>query len=39
MGSDSIPLRLFSDETINLGLVCAYIHSIAQIQKILTFMS
>ena len=27
------------DESINQGLVCAYMHSIARTQKILTFMS
>ena len=38
MGSDSVPQKL-SDESINRGLVCEHMHSIAQIQKILTFMS
>ena len=28
-----------SDESINRGLVCAYMHFIARTQKILTFMS
>ena len=32
MGSDSIPQKL-SDEIINRGLVCAYIHSIARTQS------
>ena len=38
MVSDSIPKKLL-DECINLGLVCAHMHSIAKTQKILTFMS
>ena len=38
MGSDSIPPKLFSDESINRDLVCAHIHSIARTQKILIFM-
>ena len=38
MGSDSIPPKL-SDESINGGVVCAHMHSIARTQKILTFMS
>ena len=37
MGSDSI--QKLSDESINRGLVCAHMHSIAQTQKLLTFMS
>ena len=39
MGSDSIPPKILSDESINRGLVCAHMHSIARTQKILTFMS
>ena len=39
MGSDSIPLKTLSDESINRGLVCAHMHSTARSQKILTFMS
>ena len=39
MGSDSIPPKTLSDETINRGLVCAHMHSIARTQKILTYMS
>ena len=39
MGSDSIPQKTLSDESINRGLVCARMHSIAQAQKIQTFMS
>ena len=39
MGSDSIPYKTLSDETINLGLVSAHMNSIARTQKILTFMS
>ena len=39
MGSDSIPQKTLSDESIKRGLVCAHMHSIAQTQKILTFMS
>ena len=39
MGSNSIPLKIPSDESINRGLVCAYMHFIARTQKILTFMS
>ena len=39
MGSNSIPPKTPSDESINRGLVCAHIHFIARIQKILTFMS
>ena len=37
MGSNSIPPKTLSDESINRGLVCA--HFIARTQKILTFMS
>ena len=36
MGSNSIPQKTLSDESINRGLVCAHI---ARTQKILTFMS
>ena len=39
MGSNSIPPKTASDESINRGLVCAYMHFIARTQKILTFMS
>ena len=39
MGSNSIPPKTSSDESINRGLVCAHMHSIARTQKILTFMS
>ena len=39
MGSNSIPQKTPSDESINRGLVCVYMHFIARIQKILTFMS
>ena len=33
MGSNSIPPETPSDESINQGLVCAYIHFIARTQK------
>ena len=33
------PPKTPSDESINRGLVCAYMHFIARTQKILTFMS
>ena len=33
MGSNSIPPKTPSDESINRGLVCAYMHFIAQTQK------
>ena len=39
MGSDSIIPKTLSDESINRGLVCADMQSIARIPKILTFMS
>ena len=39
MGSNSIPPKTPSDESINRGLVCAHMHFIAWTQKILTFMS
>ena len=39
MGSNSIPQKTLSDESINRGLVCAHMHFIARTQKILTFMS
>ena len=39
MGSNSIPQKAVSDESINGGLVCAHMHFIARTQKILTFMS
>ena len=38
MGSNFIPPKTLSDESINRGLVCAHTHFIAQTQKILTFM-
>ena len=38
-GSNSIPPKTLSDESINQGLVCAHMHFIARTQKILTFMS
>ena len=39
MGSNSIPQKTLSHESINRGLVCAHMHFIARTQKILTFMS
>ena len=39
MGSNSIPPKTPSDESINRGLVYAHMHSIARTQKMLTFMS
>ena len=39
MGSNSIPPKTLSDESINRGLVCTHMHFIAWTQKILTFMS
>ena len=39
MGSDSIPQKTLLDESINRGLVCVHVHSIAQTEKVLTFMS
>ena len=39
MGSDHIPQKSLSDESINRGLVCAHMHSITPTQKVLTFMS
>ena len=40
MGSNSIPPKTLSDESINRGLVCAHMHFIAGTQnEILTFMS
>ena len=39
MGSDSIPPRTLSDESIKRGLVCIHMHPIARTQKILTYMS
>ena len=39
MGSNSIPPKTPSDESINRGLVCAHMHFIARTLKILTFMS
>ena len=39
MGSDSILKKLFHTcESINRGLVCAHMHSIAWTEMILTFM-
>ena len=39
MGSNSIPPKTLSDESINRGLVCAHMRFIARTQKILMFMS
>ena len=39
MGSDSIPQKTLLDLSINRGLVCAHMHSIAQTPKILASMS
>ena len=39
MGSGSIPPKNLSEESINPGLVCDHMQSIARTQKILTFMS
>ena len=39
MGSNSIPPKTPSDESINRGLVCAHMHFIARTPKIVTFMS
>ena len=39
MGSNSIPPKTLSDENINRGVVCAYMHFIARTQKTLTFLS
>ena len=39
MGSNSIPPKTLSDESINRDLVCAYMHFIAWTQKILMFKS
>ena len=36
MGSNSIPPKTLSDESINRGLVCAHMHFIARTQNILT---
>ena len=33
MGSHSIPPKTLSDESINLGLVCAHMHFIPRAQK------
>ena len=38
-GSNTIPPKTPSDESINRGLVCAHMHFIARTQKILTFTS
>ena len=39
MGSNSIPQKTLSGESINRGLFCAHMHFIARTQKILMFMS
>ena len=39
IGSNSIPPKTLSDESINRSLVYAHMHFIARTQKILTFMS
>ena len=39
MGSNSIPPKTLSDESINRGLVCAHMHFIARTRRIVTFMS
>ena len=39
MGSNSIPPKTLSDESINRGLICAHMHFITRTQKILTFTS
>ena len=39
MGSGSIPPKTLSDESINRGLICAHMHSIARTREILTFIS
>ena len=39
MGSNSIPPKTLSGESINRGLVCAHMHFIARTRKILMFMS
>ena len=39
MGSNSIPPKTLSDESIDRDLVCAHMNFIARTQKILTFMS
>ena len=38
MGSNSIPQKTLSVESINRGLVCAHMHFMARTQKIQTFM-
>ena len=39
MGSNSIPPKTLSDESINRGLVCAHMHFLARTQKVLMFTS
>ena len=39
MGSDSIPPKTLSVESINRGLASAHMHSIAWTQKVLAFVS
>ena len=39
MGSNSIPHKTLTDESINRGLIFAHMHFITRTQKILTFMS
>ena len=39
IGSDPIPLKTLSDESINRDLICVHMHSIAWTQKNLKFMS
>ena len=39
MGSDFIPPKTLSDESVIGDLVCAHMHSIARTPKILTFIS
>ena len=39
MGSDSIPPKIISDESINRGLASAHMHSIARTQKIMSIAS
>ena len=39
MGSDSISPKTLSDVSINRGLICAHIYSLARNRKMLMFMS
>ena len=39
MGFDSSPPKTLLDDSINRGLVCAHMHLIVRIKKILTFIS